>query len=196
MAGSILGFSLPTFWVGLMLIMVFSVMLGWLPSNGRGPTTLLFGSSRCPSCRVEGCEAPDPAGDQPRAVQDRAADPPDARRRARGAAAGLRQVRARQGPVQRARDRRARAAQHPDPDRHRDRARVRLGDRVRHRHRERVRLAGHGQAADRLDQRARPAGDRRLPDGHRVRCSSSSTWSSTCSTRRSTRACGSRRRKG
>jgi len=43
MAGSILGFSLPTFWVGLMLIMVFSVMLGWLPSNGRGPTALLFG---------------------------------------------------------------------------------------------------------------------------------------------------------
>ena len=28
MAGSILGFCLPTFWVGLMLIMVFSVMLG------------------------------------------------------------------------------------------------------------------------------------------------------------------------
>src|SRR6266542_3239435 len=43
MAGSILGFSLPTFCVGLMLIMVFSVMLGWLPSNGRGPTTLFFG---------------------------------------------------------------------------------------------------------------------------------------------------------
>src|SRR5438067_2346583 len=43
MAGSILGFSLPTFWVGLMLIMVFSVMLGWLPSNGRGPATMLFG---------------------------------------------------------------------------------------------------------------------------------------------------------
>jgi peptide/nickel transport system permease protein len=43
MAGSILGFSLPTFWVGLMLIMVFSVILGWLPSNGRGPTTDLLG---------------------------------------------------------------------------------------------------------------------------------------------------------
>ena len=43
MAGSILGFSLPTFWVGLMLIMVFAVMLGWLPSNGRGPTTDLLG---------------------------------------------------------------------------------------------------------------------------------------------------------
>jgi peptide/nickel transport system permease protein len=43
MGASILGFSLPTFWVGLMLIMVFSVMLGWLPSNGRGPTVNLFG---------------------------------------------------------------------------------------------------------------------------------------------------------
>jgi peptide/nickel transport system permease protein len=43
MAGSILGFSLPTFWVGLMLIVVFSVMLGWLPASGRGPTALLFG---------------------------------------------------------------------------------------------------------------------------------------------------------
>jgi peptide/nickel transport system permease protein len=43
MAGSILGFSLPTFWVGLMLIMVFAVQLGWLPSTGRGQTASLFG---------------------------------------------------------------------------------------------------------------------------------------------------------
>src|ERR1700676_3027405 len=43
MAGSILGFSLPTFWVGLMLIMVFAVQLGWLPSTGRGQTETLFG---------------------------------------------------------------------------------------------------------------------------------------------------------
>ena len=43
MAGSILGFSLPTFWVGLMLIMVFVVILGWLPSTGRGETVPLFG---------------------------------------------------------------------------------------------------------------------------------------------------------
>ena len=42
-AGSILGFSLPTFWVGLMLIMVFSVWLGWLPTSGRGPTTSIAG---------------------------------------------------------------------------------------------------------------------------------------------------------
>jgi peptide/nickel transport system permease protein len=43
MAGSILGFSLPTFWVGLVLIMVFSVQLGWLPPNGRGETVMLLG---------------------------------------------------------------------------------------------------------------------------------------------------------
>jgi len=43
MAGSILGFSLPTFWVGLMLIMVFAVFLGWLPSNGRGETVDVLG---------------------------------------------------------------------------------------------------------------------------------------------------------
>jgi peptide/nickel transport system permease protein len=43
MAGSILGFSLPTFWVGLMLIMVFAVYLGWLPSNGRGETVSVLG---------------------------------------------------------------------------------------------------------------------------------------------------------
>jgi peptide/nickel transport system permease protein len=43
MAGSILGFSLPTFWVGLMLIMLFAVILGWLPASGRGDTVDVFG---------------------------------------------------------------------------------------------------------------------------------------------------------
>ncbi len=43
MGASILGFSLPTFWIGLMLIMVFAVQLGWLPSTGRGQTAELFG---------------------------------------------------------------------------------------------------------------------------------------------------------
>jgi len=43
MTGSILGFSLPTFWVGLMLIMVFAVELGWLPTNGRGATIQFLG---------------------------------------------------------------------------------------------------------------------------------------------------------
>jgi len=43
MAASIVGFSLPTFWVGLLLIMLFAVQLGWLPSTGRGPTVDVFG---------------------------------------------------------------------------------------------------------------------------------------------------------
>ncbi len=43
MAGSILGFSLPTFWVGIMLIMLFAVVLGWLPSTGRGETVQILG---------------------------------------------------------------------------------------------------------------------------------------------------------
>ncbi len=37
MTGSVLGFSLPNFWVGMMLIMLFAVMLGWFPAGGRGP---------------------------------------------------------------------------------------------------------------------------------------------------------------
>ncbi|MGE0697843.1 MAG: ABC transporter permease, partial [Hyphomicrobiaceae bacterium] len=34
---------LPTFWVGIMMIMVLAVMLGWLPSTGRGPTATYLG---------------------------------------------------------------------------------------------------------------------------------------------------------
>jgi len=43
MALSILGFSLPTFWVGLILVMTFAVNLHWLPSGGRGETSDLLG---------------------------------------------------------------------------------------------------------------------------------------------------------
>ncbi|QPM91685.1 ABC transporter permease [Pseudooceanicola algae] len=43
MTGSILGFSLPNFWQGMMLIMIFSVWLGWLPSTGRGETGTILG---------------------------------------------------------------------------------------------------------------------------------------------------------
>ena len=43
MAGSILGFSMPTFWVGILLIMFFAVHLGWLPSTGRGDVATFLG---------------------------------------------------------------------------------------------------------------------------------------------------------
>jgi peptide/nickel transport system permease protein len=40
---SILGFSVPTFWVGLVLIFTFAVVLGWLPAGERGETATLLG---------------------------------------------------------------------------------------------------------------------------------------------------------
>jgi peptide/nickel transport system permease protein len=43
MALSVLGFSVPTFWIGLVLILTFAVQLGWLPAGGRGATLELFG---------------------------------------------------------------------------------------------------------------------------------------------------------
>ena len=39
MTFSLLGVSLPTFLIGILLILVFSVTLGWFPSFGRGPVT-------------------------------------------------------------------------------------------------------------------------------------------------------------
>jgi peptide/nickel transport system permease protein len=45
MTGSIFGFSLPTFWVGLMLILAFAVELQWLPSTGRGEVGTILGIS-------------------------------------------------------------------------------------------------------------------------------------------------------
>ena len=43
MGGSVLGISIPTFWLGLMMIIVFSVLLGWLPVAGRGDTAVFLG---------------------------------------------------------------------------------------------------------------------------------------------------------
>ncbi len=41
MSSSVIGLSLPTFVVGILLIFVFSVQLGWLPSFGRGETVAI-----------------------------------------------------------------------------------------------------------------------------------------------------------
>src|SRR5262249_42724302 len=42
LTGSLIGISLPTFLIGILLILVFAVLLGWLPSFGRG-TVVHFG---------------------------------------------------------------------------------------------------------------------------------------------------------
>jgi len=43
MGGSVIGISIPTFWLGLMMIIIFSVLLGWLPVSGRGDTGRFMG---------------------------------------------------------------------------------------------------------------------------------------------------------
>jgi peptide/nickel transport system permease protein len=43
MGFSMLGFSVPIFWIGLILILTFSVRLGWLPAIGRGETVEVLG---------------------------------------------------------------------------------------------------------------------------------------------------------
>jgi len=41
---SLVGVALPTFLIGIVLILIFSVWLGWLPSFGRGATVTIAGS--------------------------------------------------------------------------------------------------------------------------------------------------------
>jgi peptide/nickel transport system permease protein len=43
MGGTVLGYSLPNFWKGMMLILVFAVVLHWLPTSGRGATVEILG---------------------------------------------------------------------------------------------------------------------------------------------------------
>jgi len=42
-ASSVIGYSLPTFWLGVLLVTLFSVQLGWLPPAGRGAVVEVFG---------------------------------------------------------------------------------------------------------------------------------------------------------
>jgi ABC-type dipeptide/oligopeptide/nickel transport system permease component len=42
MLGALFGLSMPHFWLGIMLMMIFSVHLGWLPTSGRGTVAHLI----------------------------------------------------------------------------------------------------------------------------------------------------------
>jgi peptide/nickel transport system permease protein len=43
LSASVLGFSIPPFWLGMMLILSFAVWLGWLPASGRADPVKVLG---------------------------------------------------------------------------------------------------------------------------------------------------------
>ena len=109
---ALIGVSLPNFWLGLMLIVLFAVQLGWLPSGGY----VDFRDDL-----VGWLQAADPARDLARDAADgpaRAHHPLD---HAGGAAPGLHPHGARQGPARAPGGRPARAQERDDPGGHRDR---------------------------------------------------------------------------
>ena len=50
MGMSVLGISIPTFWLGLMMIILFSVILGWLPVSGRVEIGVFLGVESSTFC--------------------------------------------------------------------------------------------------------------------------------------------------
>ena len=96
---SLVGVALPTFLIGIVLILIFSVWLGWLPSFGRGTTVALGRMDHRPAHRErpQGAGAAEPDA---RPVPDDADPAAGARRNARGAARRLHQVRARPRPAE------------------------------------------------------------------------------------------------
>ena len=59
---SLIGVSLPTFLIGILLILIFAVTLKWLPSFGRGEVRRARALDHRAGQRRR-LEAPDPAGD-------------------------------------------------------------------------------------------------------------------------------------
>ncbi len=101
-AVSLIGISLPTFLIGILLILVFAVTLHWLPSFGRGETVVQFGWWPTNFLTVEGPAGADPAVDHARPVPAHPAHAAGALGDAGGDAHRLHQVRARAGLTNRA----------------------------------------------------------------------------------------------
>ena len=127
---ALLGLSLPSFWVGLVLILFFSVYLGWLPSSGSGTRA-----------------APAHAGLRARLVLRRRAHAAHALLHARGAGLGVHQARPPQGPAGVAGHRQARVQERADPGADAGRHQPRHHDQRRRGGGDGVRLARHRPAA-------------------------------------------------
>ena len=152
MAGSIVGFSTPNFWQGLMLIMLFAVFWGVLPAGGRGETVDVLGvplsfltldglshmilpAVNLAIFKISLVIRLSRAGTAEVALQGY-----------------VKYARAR--TVAHAHRRRARAEEHPHSRGHRAGARDRQRHRLRRGHRNRLRLTRHRQAADRQHRAA------------------------------------------
>ena len=160
-AVSLIGISLPTFLIGILLIYLFSVTLGWLPSFGRGDVVRIgwWTTGLLTDLRPQGA---DPAVDHARPVPDDADHAAGAGRDARGAAHRLHPLRPRARPDDARDPFRPRAEEHAGAGHHHRRPAVRLGHRLRDHHRDRVPVARHGPAV-----RAGRA-ERRYPDHGRL----------------------------
>ena len=123
---AVAGQAVPIFWLALMLIWLFAVRLEWLPVFGSGTLA-----------------APGAAGGEPLDDRARPTGPARPLQHARGAGAGLRADRARQGPRRGAGRLAARAQERGHPDRHGGRPAARAAPGRRRRHRDDLRLARH-----------------------------------------------------
>ena len=148
---AIAGVSVPHYWLGMVLVIIFSVQLNWLPAVGAGP-----GGSGAWALGLGAHQISDPAGDHDVGDPDGHRHPHRARADRRYPLAGFRRGAARKRP---ARDRRV-------PPRHQERRADRDGGdgpaaRLHARRldpdRDRVLLAGLGAAAEFGDLPARPA---------------------------------------
>ena len=89
MALALLGLSVPSFWVAILSVILFSVSLHWLPTTGYAPLASGFGPWLASLVA---------AGGHPRAIPDRLPRPHHPLRHARRARSGLHPYRAREGP--------------------------------------------------------------------------------------------------
>src|SRR5262249_20200915 len=111
---TLVSLSIPSFWLGLMLIILFSLKLDLLPIVGYQPLGARPGG-------VGGPPVPHPAKRRARQLPRRAPHPPHALQHARGAGAGVRPDRAGQGAPRPGGADAPRAPERPHPHRHRDR---------------------------------------------------------------------------